>query len=129
MLQSFYCLSLLFNHAHTVFYGPRNPRTKYDSTMIICESFWSNLISFVYFGLISRALPLFCAVPPQPAYKYDSMKIICEFPKPKNEDEQPDQGERKQVRARARVGRRKQVRARVWGSASRCARARGALGP
>jgi hypothetical protein len=29
---------------------------------------------------------------------YESMKIICEFAKPKNEDEQPDQGERKQVR-------------------------------
>lgn len=26
------------------------------------------------------------------------MKIICEFAKPKNEDEQVDQGERKQVR-------------------------------
>ncbi len=35
---------------------------------------------------------------PQPAYKYENMKIICEFAKPKNEEEQPDQGERKQVR-------------------------------
>ncbi|KAF5837019.1 DNA-dependent RNA polymerase II largest subunit [Dunaliella salina] len=33
---------------------------------------------------------------PQPAYKYENMKIICEFAKPKNEEEQPDQGERKQ---------------------------------
>ncbi len=34
----------------------------------------------------------------QPAYKFDGMKIMMEFPKPKNEEEQAEQGERKQVR-------------------------------
>ncbi|KAG1671615.1 hypothetical protein FOA52_006846 [Chlamydomonas sp. UWO 241] len=33
---------------------------------------------------------------PQPAYKMDSMKIMLEFPKPKNEEEEPETGERKQ---------------------------------
>lgn len=35
---------------------------------------------------------------PQPAYKMDGMKIMLEFPKPKNEEEGPEAGERKQVR-------------------------------
>ena len=33
----------------------------------------------------------------QPAYKMDGMKIMMEFPKPKNEEEGPETGERKQV--------------------------------
>ena len=43
---------------------------------------------------------------PQPAYKFDGMKIMMEFPKPKNEDEGPETGERKQVRGRCE---------QVWG--------------
>jgi DNA-directed RNA polymerase II subunit RPB1 len=34
---------------------------------------------------------------PQPAYKMEGMKIMMEFPKPKNDSEGPDMGERKQV--------------------------------
>lgn len=46
---------------------------------------------------------------PQPAYKMDGMKIMLEFPKPKNEEEGPEAGERKQVcaegdREEARTG-------------------------
>ena len=41
---------------------------------------------------------------PQPAYKFDGMKIMMEFPKPKNEDEGPETGERKQVRGRGGRG-------------------------
>ncbi|GAX77905.1 hypothetical protein CEUSTIGMA_g5347.t1 [Chlamydomonas eustigma] len=33
---------------------------------------------------------------PQPAYKMEGMKIMMEFPKPKNDSEGPDMGERKQ---------------------------------